>query len=76
MAEAEERRSNREVVRIVGIAALVLVFLLFALDNRHSVRVGFIVTDREPPLIWVLLATLAIGVVLGRLWSWRSRRSR
>lgn len=76
MADAEERRSNRDVVRIAGIAVLALLFLLFALDNRQSVRVGFVVTDREPPLIWVLLFTLALGVLIGRLWGWRSRRSR
>lgn len=76
MADAEERRSNRDVVRLVGIAVLVLLFVLFALDNRHSVRVGYVITDREPALIWVLLLTFAVGVVLGRLWGWRSRRSR
>lgn len=76
MAEHEERRSTADTARIAGVVVVLLLLLLFALDNRDSVRVGFVFADHETPLIWVIVVTAALGVLLGRLWSWASRRSR
>jgi len=73
MAQRDEHR-RRELVRLVSAVALVLVMVAFVVDNRRSVRVGFIVTDRRVPLIFVLLVTAVLGAVIDRLMRWRRRR--
>ena len=50
--------------------------LAFVIDNRHSVRVGFIVTDKRVPLIAVLVITAVLGAIIDRLLQWRHRRSK
>lgn len=67
-----ERR--RELIRLCGAIVLVLVLVAFVVDNRHSVRVGFVVTDRRVPLIGVLIVTALLGAVIDRLLRWRHRR--
>ena len=73
MAPMDEHR-RRELIRLAGALALVLVLVAFVVDNRHSVRVGFVVTDRRVPLIFVLLVTAVLGAVLDRLLRWKHRR--
>ncbi len=68
----EHRR--RELIRLAGAAALVLVLVAFVIDNRHTVRVGFVVTDRRVPLIFVLVVTAVLGAVIDRLLRWKHRR--
>lgn len=64
-------RSN--LVRYVPAAIVVVVLLAFVIDNRRNVTVGFVFTDARVPLIFVLLATLIIGALLGSLVRWRRR---
>lgn len=73
MAPMEEHR-RRELIRLSGAVALVLVLVAFVVDNRHTVRVGFIVTDRRVPLIFVLVITAVLGAVVDRLLRWRHHR--
>ena len=65
-------RDRQEVVRLAVLAAIAVLLAAFVIDNRQSVRVGFVVTERRAPLIWVLVVTAAIGALLG--WLWRRRR--
>ena len=74
MDQQPRRKLSPETVRLAGAAALVLLMLAFVIDNRHSVRVGFVLTDRRVPLIAVLLITAVVGAVIDRLLRWRSRR--
>lgn len=56
---------------VVGVVALV-----FVLQNGTSTETNFLMLEFETPL-WVLLAiTIAVGVLLDRLFSlwWRRRR--
>lgn len=66
---------RRELVRLVGAIALVVVLVAFVVDNSRSVRVGFVFTDRSVPLIWVLIITAVLGAVADRLLRavWRRR---
>lgn len=64
---AVEERTWRDKARIAGLAVVVVVLVAFVLDNRRSVRVGFVVTDRDAPLIWVLILTALLGAALGAL---------
>ena len=65
-------RDRQEVVRLAVLVAIAVLLGAFVVDNRQSVRVGFVVTERRAPLIWVLVVTAAIGALLG--WLWRRRR--
>jgi uncharacterized integral membrane protein len=70
-------RQRRDAVRLVGGLVLVAVLVAFVVDNSRSVRVGFLVTDRQVPLIWVLIVTALLGAVADRLLRavWRRRRN-
>lgn len=57
---------RREIARVTGLIVIVAILVAFVLDNSHAVRVGFVVTDREPRLIWVLIVT-ALGAAADRL---------
>jgi uncharacterized integral membrane protein len=70
----DQRR--RELVRLVGGAAIVAVLIAFVIDNSHRVTVGFVVTERRVALIWVLVVTAVLGAVADRLLraAWQRRR--
>jgi uncharacterized integral membrane protein len=69
----DEQRSTGNMVRL-GIAVLLVAALVaFVFDNRHRVNVGFVFTDSDISLIWVLLATLVLGAILDRLVRFRRR---
>ena len=55
---------------------LALLVLLLVLDNRRSVPVGYLFGDKQVPMVWVILASVAAGAVLDRLGSWLLRRRR
>lgn len=75
----EEREpAGRDVsVRLVVLVVVALLVVLFGVDNRHDVEVGYLVDESEASLVWVILVSLVAGVFLGRTWSFiRSRRAR
>ena len=53
--------------RRVAVLALTLLFIPFALSNRHSVALAFWPLEGviEVPLYLLLVAVLALGIVLG-----------
>ncbi|MGH9266953.1 MAG: hypothetical protein ACRD0D_02125 [Acidimicrobiales bacterium] len=73
MSEPTER-GRSDLWRLAPAAAIVVVLGLFVLDNRRSVRVGFIVADRDISLIWVLVVTALLGAVADRLARRRRHR--
>jgi uncharacterized integral membrane protein len=72
--ERERERDTRDVVRLVAVVAAVVLLAAFVIDNTRSVKVGFVFTDNETPLIFVLVITALIGVLLDRLFIWARRR--
>jgi uncharacterized integral membrane protein len=70
--------SSRDVGAIIRLAlagVLVLLLAAFAIDNRRSVRVGWVFGDFRAPMIVVLLVTAAMGVLIGWLILYRARRT-
>jgi uncharacterized integral membrane protein len=61
------KRDNREIVRIVVAAAILVLLIAFVLDNSQTVRVGFVFFNADVSLIWVLLITAVLGAVVDRL---------
>ena len=72
--DEKQSRPKRDVVRIIAVGILTVALAAFVIDNTQSVRVGFVVDERNPPLIWVLVVTLLLGAVIGRLVSWVRNR--
>jgi uncharacterized integral membrane protein len=64
----------RERGRIVASTVIGVILVAFILDNTQSVRVGFVVTEQQAPLVWVLLVTAALGALIGYLLRWRRAR--
>jgi len=66
-------------VRLVGIGLVLLYVLLFVVLNTHSAKVSFVFGSTRVSVIWVILLSLAAGIVIGVLASQlarhRSRRS-
>lgn len=54
-----------------------LLVVLLSVANRQPVEVGLwpLASTLTAPLYWVILATLAVGVVLGGFSAWWSRRA-
>ncbi len=55
--------------RLIGLGVVLVYLLLFAVLNTRTVRVSFVFTSTKVSLIWVILLSLAIGLVLGVLAS-------
>lgn len=59
------RLERREVGRLVGVTALVVLAVVFVVQNLQTVTVHLWVTSSHTRLIWVIVGTLAVGIVLG-----------
>ena len=62
------RRNARAIAAVAGVAAVAV----FVVQNLQAVRVRFWFVSGHPRLIWVILACLAVGIVMGLLVA-RSR---
>jgi uncharacterized integral membrane protein len=67
---------RRELTRIVALVLAAGVLLALLLDNRQSVRIGYVIGDVRAPLIVVLLVTAVLGGLVARLLEWRTGRSK
>jgi uncharacterized integral membrane protein len=59
--------------RLIAIGIVVVYLLLFVVFNTRRVRIDFVVHSTRVSLIWVILLSLAAGVVLGVLLSQLTR---
>jgi uncharacterized integral membrane protein len=70
-----QTRSGRDTAKLVAIAVLAIVLIVFVIANTDSVTIDFLLTDVEIPLIFVLLGTAILGAILDRLFTmWRRNR--
>lgn len=76
-ARLEENRQTFQPAlwsRLIVIAAISLYALLFVVLNTRHVKVSFVFVSTRVSLIWVILLSLAVGIVLGVLASQLHRR--
>ena len=67
---------NRQLrLRLGGVAALVLVGLVFVIQNSAAAEIRLGWWSVRMPLVFVLVAMIALGVGLDRLWMWRRHRN-
>ena len=54
--------------RFYVLAAAAVLLLIFVIQNSQKVKVEFLFTDTETPLIFALLVAGALGAIIG--WAW------
>ena len=69
-------RDRREQLRLLALGALIALAVLFALLNLDKVKVDLIVDSPKWPLIVVIVACLALGAAIDRLWIRYTARRR
>jgi hypothetical protein len=61
--------------RLAGLGVLAVVGLVFVVQNRTGTEIRLLWLSLRMPLVFVLVAMIALGVGLDRLWVWlRSRK--
>ena len=76
-ARLEENRQTFQPAlwaQLLAIGIVALYALLFVVLNTRRVKVSFVVSSTHVSLIWVILLSLAVGLVLGVLLSQLHRR--
>src|SRR5437762_2977596 len=63
-----------EVKTLAAIAVGVLI-IAFAIANNHQVKVDFLVTTTDAPLVVVIVIALLLGFILGNLVRRRTHRA-
>jgi uncharacterized integral membrane protein len=61
-------------VTLLVLALLVLAIVLLALDNRQEARIGWVVGDADAAVVWIVLASAAVGWLAGIVTSTLVRR--
>jgi uncharacterized integral membrane protein len=63
-------------LRIILLGLLVAYGIAFVLENNKRINVHFVLATASVSLIWVILLSVALGLLLGVLLSQLSRRRR
>ena len=63
-------------LRIIILGLLIAYGIAFVLENNKHVHLHFVVGTTQTSLIWLILLSVALGLVLGVLLSQLYRRSR
>lgn len=69
---AQRRRFSPRQIRQLGVGALAALLVLFAILNLDRVKVNWIVTTSQTPLIVVIAVAFVVGALVGLLVA-RSR---
>ena len=59
---------------LIGLGLLLAYAIAFVVQNDERVRVDFVLASADVSLIWVILLSLAIGILVGVLLSQLYRR--
>lgn len=59
--------ARREAARVAGVVVLVVAACVFVFENLQPVTVHLWVTSRHTRLIWIIVVTLAAGILVGYL---------
>ncbi len=70
------RRRRRRALRGLLALAVVVIVAVFVVQNSQRVPVHFWFFTHKAPLIWIVLACLVVGIVLGYVAGVPERRAR
>ena len=74
--ETRETFQPRLWLIVAGLVAIVAYLVAFVAENNKSVKVHFVFYTGQTSVIWLVLLSLAIGLVAGLLLSQLERRRR
>jgi uncharacterized integral membrane protein len=74
MSDEPAKRERPPWIHLTAIGLVGLYALLFIILNTHRAKVSFVFGTTRISVIWVILLSLAVGVVLGALGSRLNRR--
>jgi uncharacterized integral membrane protein len=75
-AELQENWQPKLYLRLVLLTLLVAYVIAFVLENRKAVDLHFVFATASVSLVWLILLSLAIGLVGGILLAQLERRRR
>ena len=63
---------------LIGLAIVVVLFVVFFLQNSEHLRIDFLVFEKNTTIRWSLLVAVLLGVAFDRIFTiwWRRRRRR
>ena len=61
-------------LKFAGFGVLGILGLVFVVQNSESTKIQLIFWSVRMPLVFVLVAMIALGIGLDRAWLWRRRR--
>lgn len=68
-------RRRGTIAKVVLALVLLVLFLIFVIQNADPVQVSFIFTEAEIPLVWVFLGCAVLGGVIAYLVGRPGRRA-
>jgi uncharacterized integral membrane protein len=74
--QVEERPGESRLGKLLVLIAIVAYAVAFVLENHKQVKVHFVFASARVSLIWVILLSLALGMIGGRLLPRLYRRRR
>jgi len=75
-AQAEERPAESRLGKVLVLIAVAAYAVAFVLENHRQVRIHFVFSAARVSLIWLILLSLALGLLGGRLLPRLYRRRR
>jgi uncharacterized integral membrane protein len=63
---------------LIGLGVVILLFVVFFLQNSNELRVNFLFFERTTTVRWSLLVAVVLGIAIdrvGTMW-WRRRKAR
>ena len=74
--QLEENWQPKLWLRLIVLGLLVAYVIAFVLENRKGVHVHFVLVTASVSLIWVILLSVALGLLAGMLAAQLDRRRR
>ena len=69
---------NGPSVTLIVLAVVVVLFVVFFLQNSEHLKIDFLVFEKDTTIRWSLLVAVVLGVLADRVFTmwWRRRRKR
>jgi uncharacterized integral membrane protein len=69
---------NGPSVTLIGLGVVVVLFVVFFLQNSEHLSIDFLVFEKRTTIRWSLLVAVVLGILLDRVFTmwWRRRRRR
>ena len=69
---------NGPSVTLIGLAVVIVLFVVFFLQNSEQLTVDFLFFEKRTTIRWSLLVAVVLGILVDRIFTmwWRRRRKR